>query len=223
MIESGPSFDRNALVADIIEFVQTDLEMSAEDVQVTGMMVLFNSMLLQLFDSQLDSLGYVLLAAFLMLLVLLRSLLYALIGLIPNILAAATVIAFMGYAGIPLDMMTTTIAAVSVGIGVDNAIHYLHRFQEEYDDEKDVRLAVAWSHATIGRAMYFTSATVIVGFSVLCFSNFVPTIMFGLLVAIAMALSFVANLTLLPALLVLILGAPRSTVEVNRVPEAMGE
>ena len=223
VIESGPSFDRNALVADILEFVQTDLEMSAEDVQVTGMMVLFNSMLLQLFDSQLDSLIYVLLAAFLMLLVLLRSLLYAFIGLIPNILAAATVIAFMGYAGIPLDMMTTTIAAVSVGIGVDNAIHYLHRFQEEYDDEKDVRLAVAWSHATIGRAMYFTSATVIVGFSVLCFSNFVPTIMFGLLVAIAMALSFVANLTLLPALLVLILGSPRRSVDVNRAPEAMGE
>ena len=187
------------------------------------MMVLFNSMLLQLFDSQLDSLAYVLLAAFLMLLVLLRSLLYALIGLIPNILAAATVIAFMGYAGIPLDMMTTTIAAVSVGIGVDNAIHYLHRFQEEYDDVKDVRLAVAWSHATIGRAMYFTSATVIVGFSVLCFSNFVPTIMFGLLVAIAMALSFVANLTLLPALLVLILGSPRRTVDVNHASEAMGE
>ena len=218
VIESGPSFDRNALVADIVEFVQTDLDMSVEDVQVTGMMVLFNSMLLQLVDSQLDSLAYVLLAAFLMLLVLLRSLLYALIGLIPNILAAATVIAFMGYAGIPLDMMTTTIAAVSVGIGVDNAIHYLHRFQQEYDDEKDVRLAVAWSHATIGRAMYFTSVTVIVGFSVLGFSNFVPTIMFGLLVAIAMALSFVANLTLLPALLVLILGTPRRPANIPAPP-----
>jgi hypothetical protein len=133
------------------------------------------------------------------------------IGLAPNILAATLVIAFMGYTGIPLDMMTITIASISIGIGVDDAIHYLHRFKEEYDQGGDARLAVAWSHATIGRAMYFTSLTVVIGFSVLCFSNFVPTILFGVLVAVAMVLALIANLSLLPALLVLCLGKRRAS------------
>ena len=135
------------------------------------------------------------------------------LGLIPNIISAASVIALMGYLNISLDMMTITIASISIGIGVDDAIHYLHRFREEFDRGGDVRVAVAWSHATIGRAMYYTSLTVILGFSVLVFSNFVPTVLFGLLTATAMALAMIANLTLLPALLVALLGGPRKTVK----------
>jgi len=134
---------------------------------------------------------------------LVRSLNLALLGLLPNVLAAATVIAFMGYAGIPLDMMTITIAAISIGIGVDDAIHYLHRFREEFDACGDVREAIKRSHASIGRAMYFTSITIVAGFSVLSFSNFVPTVYFGLLTALAMVFAMLANLTILPALLVL--------------------
>ncbi|TNF86687.1 MAG: hypothetical protein EP301_08170, partial [Gammaproteobacteria bacterium] len=195
-----------ALAADIRDFAVTQGAVPADDVQVTGMMVLFDSMLKQLLSSQLDTLVYVLLATFAMFVILLRSFLYAFLGLIPNVIAAASVIALMGYVGIPLDMMTITIAAISIGIGVDDAIHYLHRFDEERSRREDVRMAVAWSHATIGRAMYFTSVTVIIGFSVLVFSNFVPTIFFGVLTAAAMALALIANLTLLPSLLVLVIG-----------------
>jgi len=212
VIESGPGFDRDALVNDIRQHAFQAADFQPDEVQVTGMLVLFNSMLNKLFSSQVDTLAYVLLATFTMFLILMRSLLYAVLGLLPNVLAAALVIAFMGYAGIPLDMMTITIASISIGIGVDDAIHYLHRFKEEYDENGDARLAVAWSHATIGRAMYFTSLTVIIGFSVLCFSNFVPTILFGLLVAVAMALALIANLSLLPALLVLCKGKRRPDV-----------
>ena len=204
VIESGPHFDRDALVTDILTFSEDELHLGEDQVVVSGMLVLFNNMLRQLFSSQVDTLAYVLLAAFAMFVILLRSVLYAVLGLIPNILAAATVIAFMGYAGIPLDMMTITIAAISIGIGVDNAIHYLHRFRIEHEKWGDVRVAIAWSHASIGRALYFTGLTIIIGFSVLCFSNFVPTIMFGLLIAVAMVLALLANLTLLPSLLVLI-------------------
>ncbi len=209
VIESGPSFDRGVLVEDIRAHAVEATGLAPEDVQITGMLVLFNSMLNKLFSSQVDTLAYVLLATFTMFIILMRSGLYAVLGLIPNILAASLVIAFMGYAGIPLDMMTITIASISIGIGVDDAIHYLHRFKEEYDQSGDARLAVAWSHATIGRAMYFTSLTIVIGFSVLCVSNFVPTILFGLLVAVAMVLALVANLSLLPALLVLCLGKKR--------------
>jgi hypothetical protein len=204
VIESGPHFDRDALVTDILAFSEDELHLGEDQVVVSGMLVLFNSMLQQLFSSQVDTLAYVLFAAFAMFVILLRSVLYAILGLIPNILAAATVIAFMGYAGIPLDMMTITIAAISIGIGVDNAIHYLHRFRIEHEKWGDVRVAIAWSHASIGRALYFTGFTIIIGFSVLCFSNFVQTIMFGLLIAVAMVLALLANLTLLPSLLVLI-------------------
>ncbi len=209
VIESGPPFDRGALVRDIKTFATQTAAIDPAAIQVTGIMVLFHGMLTQLFSSQVDTLAYVLAATFAMLVLLLRSLLYAVLGLIPNILAAALVVAFMGYAGIPLDMMTITIAAISIGIGVDDAIHYLHRYKEEYDRTGDAREAVAWSHATIGRAMYFTSLTIVIGFSVLAFSNFVPTILFGLLVAIAMVLALIANLSLLPALLILCCAAKR--------------
>ena len=200
--ESGPFFSREHMVSGIREYgVQAGF--SPNDIQVTGMMVLFDNMLEQLFDSQASTLIYVLLATFAMFALLLRSLNLALLGVIPNVLAAATVIAFMGYAGIPLDMMTITIAAISIGIGVDDAIHYLHRFREEYAVTGDVLESVKRSHASIGRAMYFTSITIIAGFSTLAFSNFVPTIYFGLLTALAMLFAMLANLTILPALLVL--------------------
>lgn len=200
--ESGPFFSREQMVADIRAFAQ-DVGFGADEVRVTGMMVLFNNMLKQLFDSQTSTLLYVLLATLAMFTLLLRSVNLAVLGVLPNVMSAATVIAFMGYVGIPLDMMTITIAAISIGIGVDDAIHYLHRFREEYLVTGDVLESVKRSHDSIGRAMYFTSITIIAGFSALAFSNFVPTIYFGLLTALAMLFAMLANLTILPALLVL--------------------
>jgi len=200
--ESGALFSREGMVQQVHLFGQA-IGFAEDEIQVTGMMVLFNNMLKQLFDSQTSTLAYVLLATLAMFALLVRSFNLALLGLLPNVLAAASVIAFMGYAGIPLDMMTITIAAISIGIGVDDAIHYLHRFREEFDATGDVREAVKRSHASIGRAMYFTSITIVAGFSVLAFSNFVPTIYFGLLTALAMLFAMLANLTILPALLVI--------------------
>lgn len=198
--ESGAYFSRDALIADIQTFARESL---GKEAKVTGMMVLFNDMLTQLYDSQLRTLGYLVLATFIMFSLLLRSVLLATLALIPNVIAAATVIAFMGYAGIPMDMMTITIAAISVGIGVDDAIHYLHRYRQEYRQDGNVAHAVKEAHDTIGRAMYFTSLVVIGGFSVLALSNFLPTVYFGVLTALAMLLAMLANLTLLPSLLIL--------------------
>ncbi|MEM7080636.1 MAG: MMPL family transporter [Pseudomonadota bacterium] len=203
IIESGPSFDREAFRQEILRFGVEEVQFAPADVQVTGMMVLFNSMLSQLLDSQISTLTYILAVVFVMFLVLLKSLRYALLGMVPNTLASATVIGAMGFSGIPLDMMTTTIAAICIGIGVDDTIHYLHRFSEEYKKWGDARVAVSFAHASIGRALNYTSLTVMIGFSVLCFSSFVPTVMFGLWTAVAMLLALLANLTLLPALLVL--------------------
>jgi hypothetical protein len=142
-----------------------------------------------------------------MFLVLLRSPLLAFLGVFPNALAAGTIIGVMGYAAIPLDVMTITIAAISIGIGVDDSIHYLYRFRREFGSTSNAEDAVRRTHASIGRAMYFTSLTVISGFSILSFSNFVPTVYFGLLTALAMALALLANLTVLPSMLILAFGS----------------
>lgn len=200
--ETGPRFSKDLMIADLQQYATSELGLTKDSVVVTGMMVLFNDMFKQLADSQLRTLAYVVLATFLMFSLLLRSLLLALLALIPNIIAATAVMALIGFAGIPLDMMTITIAAISIGIGVDDAIHYLHRFNEEYRNAADIRTAVERAHQTIGRAMYFTSMIIVVGFSILAFSNFLPTVYFGLLTALAMLLALIANLTLLPALLI---------------------
>lgn len=199
--ETGPAFSRDDLISDIKNYAVNDLELPEKSVRLTGMTVLFNGMLKQLFASQTSTLLFVVGATFLMFCFLLRSVKLAVIGLIPNVLAAMVILAFMGFYGMPLDMMTITIAAIIIGIGVDDAIHYLHRFKTEYDKTKDVEKSIKLSHYSIGNALYFTSLTVVIGFSVLSFSNFIPTVNFGILTALAMILALLANLTVLPSLL----------------------
>jgi len=132
---------------------------------------------------------------------LFRSLRIALISIAPNMLSAAIVLGLMGWAGISLDLMTITIAAITIGIGVDDTIHYVHRFEFEFRRDGDYWAAIRRCHATIGRAMYYTSVTVMLGFSILALSRFVPTIYFGLLTGLAMLVALFANMTLLPVLL----------------------
>ncbi|MCB1644680.1 MAG: RND family transporter [Pseudomonadales bacterium] len=204
MKESGAYFSMDQIVADIRSYATGHLGMEQDRVIVTGMMVLFNDMLKQLADSQIRTLFYVVGATFVMFALLLRSVSLAVLALIPNILAAASIIAVMGYLGIPLDMMTITIAAICIGIGVDDAIHYLHRFREELAGADSVAAAIEAAHNTIGRAMYFTSVVIMAGFSILAFSSFMPSVYFGLLTALAMLLALLANLTLLPALLLFV-------------------
>jgi predicted RND superfamily exporter protein len=200
--ESGEMFSRNELIEGVRAFSADQLGMSDDAVIVTGMMVLFNDMLERLAESQRQTLLYVIVATFFMFALLLRSLPMAFLALIPNVIAAATVTSVMGYMNIPLDMMTITIAAICIGIGVDDAVHYLYRFRTELEETRDVKQAVERAHLSIGRAMYITSMIIFAGFSILVLSNFLPTVYFGALTALAMLIALVANLTLLPALLV---------------------
>jgi hypothetical protein len=126
----------------------------------------------------------------------------ALIAIAPNLLAIGAVLGFMGWANIPLDMMTITIAAISIGIAVDNTIHYIYRFKNEFKVNPDYIKTMNYCHGSIGYAMYYTSVTIIIGFSILALSNFLPTIYFGLLTGLAMLIALMAALTLLPQLLI---------------------
>jgi predicted RND superfamily exporter protein len=143
-------------------------------------------------------------AIVIMFVILFRSLSLALIAIAPNILAAGMVLGIMGLAGIPLDIMTITIAAIVVGIGVDDTIHYVHRFKREFPKDRNYLATMHRCHASIGKAMYYTSITIIVGFSILVFSNFTPSIYFGLLTGFAMFAALVGALLLLPQLLITI-------------------
>jgi predicted RND superfamily exporter protein len=158
-------------------------------------------MLQSLYSSQISTIGVVLLGIGIMFLVLFRSVSLSLIGIVPNILAAATVLGMMGLLGIPLDMMTITVAAITIGIAVDNSIHYIYRFREEFAQNGDYLETLRICHSNIGRAVLYTSTTIIFGFSILVLSNFFPTVYFGLLTALAMFIALWAALTLLPKLI----------------------
>jgi len=202
--ETNKDLKRVELVEKIRDYAINEVGFAPEQVHFTGMLVLYNNMLQSLFHSQIVTIGAVFLGIMLMFIVLFRSLTVAIISLLPNMLAASVVLGGMGLAGIPLDMMTITIAAITVGVGVDHAIHYQYRFRLELARSGgDYIEAMHRSHASIGRAMYYTAVIIIVGFSILAFSNFIPSIYFGLLTALAMFAAILGSLTLLPKLILL--------------------
>jgi hypothetical protein len=202
VIESDPELNRNQLINDIRAEMQSNFNLAPEQVQITGLLVMYNNVLQSLYDSQIMTLGVVLGVIMIMFLLLFRSMRVAIICIIPNIIAAALVLGIMGWMGIPLDIMTITIAAISVGIGVDNTIHYMHRFRREFHRLGNYKQTMYFCHGSIARAMYFTSLTIVAGFSILVLSNFIPTIVFGLLTSIAMVVALLGALTLLPQLLI---------------------
>ncbi len=203
VMETSKDLRRDAFLKELRRHFENELGFAPEQVHFTGMLVLYNNVLQSLFQSQILTLAAVFGAILLMFLLLFRSFSLALIALAPNILAAGLVLGVMGWAGIPLDIMTITIAAIVVGMGVDNCIHYVHRFMREFPTDRDYRATMFRCHGSIGRALYYTTVTVVIGFSTLVLSNFNPSIYFGLLTVLAMAAAVIGALLLLPRLIIL--------------------
>lgn len=204
ILETSPDLRRQELLDRIRNHLTGEMGFENDQIQLTGMTVMYNNMLQSLFDSQVKTLGLVFLAIMVMFLILFRSIKLALIGMAPNLIAAGSVLGLMGWLGIPLDMMTITVAAITVGIAVDDTIHYIHRFKTEFEKDGDYIATMHRCHRSIGQAMFFTSLTIITGFSILVLSNFIPTIYFGLFTGFAMFMALVGALTLLPRLIVLV-------------------
>ena len=202
--DSEPNLRRNELLKQIQHDLKDKLDIPEGKWQLTNLLVLYNNMLQSLFKSQILTLGVVIVLFLIMFIFLFRSIIIALIAIFPNVLSIGVVLGFMGWMGIPLDMMTITIAAISVGIAVDNTIHYIHRFRFEFAKDRNYLAAMHRSHESIGYAMYYTSITIIIGFSILVLSKFIPSIYFGLLTGLAMLIALVAALTLLPQLLIVL-------------------
>ncbi len=203
VLDSKPGLRRNELLERIQRDLREKLGFEEQEVIVSGLLVLYNNMLQSLFVSQVKTIGAVMLGIAIMFLVLFRSVSLAVIGILPNVLGAVVVLGIMGWAKIPLDMMTITIAAITIGIAVDNGIHYIYRFREEYDHTNDYVETLHVCHSNIGRAVFYTAITVIVGFSILVLSSFIPTVYFGVLIASAMFVALLAALTVLPKLILL--------------------
>ena len=199
--DSLENLRRNDLIKKINSDLNTKLGLDRDEYKLAGVLILFNNLLQSLFKSQILTLGIVMLGIFLMFLVLFRNIVLASIGVVPNFIAAFFILGIIGLLGIPLDMMTITIAAITIGIAVDNSIHYIYRFKEEFKKINNYNKTLDRCHSTVGIAILNTSITIVFGFSILVLSNFIPTIYFGVFTGIAMLLAMISVLTLLPKLL----------------------
>ena len=204
IIDSQKNLRRNDLIKKIDYDLQNKLGLEKKDYKLAGVLILFNNLLQSLFKSQILTLGLVMIGIFSMFLILFKNVKLSLIGVVPNFIAAFFILGIIGLLGIPLDMMTITIAAITIGIAVDNSIHYIYRFKEEFNISNNYNKTLELCHSTVGRAILNTSITIVFGFSILVLSKFIPTIYFGIFTGLAMLLAMVSVLTLLPSLLLLI-------------------
>ena len=199
--DSNEDLRRNELIKKINNDLENKLGLKKEEFKLAGVLILFNNLLQSLFKSQILTLGIVMAGITLMFFVLFRNLILSLIGVVPNFMAAFLILGIIGLLGIPLDMMTITIAAITIGIAVDNSIHYIYRFKEEFKKIGNYNQTLEKCHSTVGVAILNTSITIVFGFSILVLSNFIPTIYFGVFTGIAMLLAMLSVLTLLPRLI----------------------
>ncbi|MDC3334351.1 MMPL family transporter, partial [Candidatus Pelagibacter sp.] len=204
IIDSQENLRRNDLINKINFDLKNKIGLEESEYKLAGVLILFNNLLQSLFKSQILTLGLVMIGIFTMFIILFRNIKLSLIGVVPNFIAAFFILGIIGLLGIPLDMMTITIAAITIGIAVDNSIHYIYRFKEEFSKIKDYNKTLKKCHSTVGVAILNTSITIVFGFSILVLSKFIPTIYFGLFTGLAMLLAMISVLTLLPSLILTI-------------------
>ena len=201
-IKDSQNISRANLIKEIKAYLNAYDSPYVNNFKVNGLLVLYNNMLDSLFESQIKSLGFVVLIIFLMFIILFKSIKLSIIGVLPNILASSLILGIIGYLSIPLDIMTITIAAITIGIAVDNTIHYLYRFKE-FNKNKNVIDAINLTNMSAGLAVFTTSVTIALGFSVLSLSSFIPTVIFGIFTSLAMIFAMIGVLILLPSLIML--------------------
>ena len=199
-IKDSNEIKRDKLIKDIKEYVESEFD-NIEEFKVNGLLVLYNNMLQSLFSSQIKSFGIILISIFFMFILLFRSIKLSIIAIIPNIITSTFILGLIGLIGIPLDIMTITIAAITIGIAVDNTIHYIYRIKNNQKNNKSTIESIEDAHLNVGNAVLTTSITIAFGFSILCVSNFIPTILFGAFTSLAMIIAMIGVLITLPATL----------------------
>ena len=199
-IKDSNEIKRDKLIKDIKEYLESEFD-NIEEFKVNGLLVLYNNMLQSLFSSQIKSFGIILISIFFMFILLFRSIKLSIIAIVPNIITSTFILGLIGLIGIPLDIMTITIAAITIGIAVDNTIHYIYIIKNNQKNNKSTIESIKDAHLNVGNAVLTTSITISFGFSILCVSNFIPTILFGAFTALAMIIAMIGVLITLPAIL----------------------
>ncbi|MBT0883497.1 MMPL family transporter [Campylobacter sp. 2018MI13] len=201
MVDSDKTLKRAKFLKDLNDNLRELTKNDNINIQVSGVMVLYNNMLSSLISSQVDTLNFVILSLFALFLIIFRNIRFSIIGIIANLIPISLLFAIIAFSGLSLDLMSITIAAISIGIGVDDIIHYVHRFKEEIK-KRNLNDAIRASHQSIGSALYYTTCTIVLGFCLMMSSNFTPTIYFGLLTVLVMILLLCGSLFLLPSLII---------------------
>jgi len=201
-IKDSENINRKKIIEEIKYFIQTNKNSSLDTYRVNGLLVLYNNMLDSLFNSQIKSLGFVIILIFIMFLILFKSIKLSIVAIVPNIFASTFILGIIGYLSIPLDIMTITIAAITIGIAVDNTIHYLYRFTE-FKKNNTLIKSINLTNLSAGLAVLTTSITIALGFSILSLSSFIPTVIFGIFTSMAMIFAMIGVLVFLPSLLIL--------------------
>ncbi|CAN1596116.1 COG1033 Predicted exporters of the RND superfamily [Candidatus Pelagibacterales bacterium] len=204
IIDSNPNLNRKELLIKIQKDLEEKLKLNKDEFKITGILVIFNNLLQSLFDSQIKTLGITFAGIFILLFILFKSLSWSIVAAIPNFTAALFILGSLGLFDIPLDMMTITIASITVGIAIDNSIHYIYRFREEFKINKNYKKTIEICHKSVGKAIVNASITIVFGFSILIFSNFIPSIYFGIFTGLAMLTAMTLVLTLMPQLIEII-------------------
>jgi predicted RND superfamily exporter protein len=201
-VRDSGDINRKQLIKDIRSYIELNDNSSLRSFKINGLLVLYNNMLDSLFNSQIKSLGFVIILIFIMFLILFKSLKLSIIGIIPNIFASSIILGIIGFLSIPLDIMTITIAAITIGIAVDNTIHYLYRYKE-FKKNNTMIDSIKYTNSSVGLAVFTTSITIAIGFSVLSLSSFIPTVIFGFFTSMAMLFAMIGVLLFLPSLLLI--------------------
>ena len=204
IIDSNPNLNRKELLIKIQKDLEEKLKLKKDEFKITGVLVIFNNLLQSLFDSQIKTLGITFGGIFILLLILFKSLSWSIVAAIPNFTAALFILGSLGLFNVPLDMMTITIASITVGIAIDNSIHYIYRFREEFKINKNYKKTIEICHRSVGKAIVNASLTIVFGFSILILSNFIPSIYFGIFTGLAMLTAMTLVLTLMPQLIAII-------------------
>jgi predicted RND superfamily exporter protein len=174
------------------------------EIELTGGGVMFSRIFQNVIVTLARSYAFALLIITPLMILLIGNLRRGLVAMIPNLIPVYLVLAFMGYSDIPLDMTTLLIGGVVIGLAVDDTIHFMHKFNRYFEDSGDARFAVHETLITTGSALLFTSLVLGLGFSVFIAAYMVNIAWFGVLMSIAVAVAFLADITLAPALMMLV-------------------
>ncbi len=171
------------------------------DAEVTGLYVLLANLIQGLLGDQLVSFGLSLVLIVISVWIPFRRMSWSLIAMLPNVIPTLWLIGGMGWLGLPINIGTAMIASVSLGLTIDASIQYLAGYQYAIQAGKPHLQALRESSTHIGRALVLSNAALVLGFSVLALSNFLPLVYFGVLVSFTMLCGLLGNLVMLPAMM----------------------